>query len=327
MLLGSLDALYLERQPLASLGMSLDRKAGREIGAGALAGVVLVGLVALCGWVAGGYHLERAANAQVTPVVKVAWLMLGVGLFEEALFHGYLFQRAIRGLGTRWAQVVISLLFCLAHPFSTDMEVPTRVVAMITTFIAGWMLGLCYLRTRHLALPVGVHMGWNWFLGTMGFGVSGKEVPTVGGRPSSMAVRNGSRAAPTAWRRPSSASSSWAGNHRPDTLEGVRRAGAGGTAPPRRGVGAHAPTLTVSSKSRSPVTRSVMRVVSLPFHSGAKPCFRRVWVDEVDGHMRVSTSTPTCGRSCSTSSAMARACLYTDVSSIRGVSANLRDSG
>ncbi|MBN8466698.1 CPBP family intramembrane metalloprotease [Corallococcus exiguus] len=187
-LLGTLGALRLERQPLASLGMSLDRRAGREFGTGALAGMVLVGLVALCGWAAGGYHLERAANAQLTAVVRMALLMLGVGLFEEALFHGYLFQRAIRGLGTRWAQVVISLLFCLAHPFSTEMEVPTRVVAMITTFLAGWMLGLCYLRTRHLALPVGVHMGWNWFLGTMGFGVSGKEArgwwtPVFEGRP------------------------------------------------------------------------------------------------------------------------------------------------
>ncbi|NOK16467.1 CPBP family intramembrane glutamic endopeptidase [Corallococcus carmarthensis] len=187
-LLVSLDFLYLERQPLTSLGMSLDRRAGRDLGAGALGGVVLVGLVALGVWAAGGVHLERAANAHVTAVVRTGWLMLGVALFEEALFHGYIFQRAIRGMGTVWAQVVISLIFCLAHPFSTEMEVPTRVVAMITTFMAGWMLGLCYLRTRHLALPVGVHLGWNWFLGVMGFGVSGKEfrgwwMPVFHGRP------------------------------------------------------------------------------------------------------------------------------------------------
>ncbi|WP_223634979.1 CPBP family intramembrane glutamic endopeptidase [Corallococcus sp. EGB] len=187
-LLVSLDFLYLEKQPLTSLGMSLGRRAGRELGMGVLAGVGLVSLVALGAWAAGGYHLERAANAQLTAVVKAAWLMLGVGLFEEALFHGYLFQRAIRGLGERWAQVVISLLFCLAHPFNTEMEVPTRIVAMVTTFLAGWMLGLCYLRTRHLALSVGVHMGWNWFLGMMGFGVSGKEshgwwMPVFQGRP------------------------------------------------------------------------------------------------------------------------------------------------
>ncbi len=189
-LLVSLDFLYLEKQPvaLAPLGMSLDWRAGRELGAGVVVGAILVGLVALGGWAAGGYHLERAANAQVAAVVKGACLMLGVGLFEEALFHGYLFQRAIRGLGERWAQGVISLVFCLAHPFSTDMEVPTRVVAMLSTFMAGWLLGLCYLRTRHLALSVGVHMGWNWLLGTMGFGVSGKEshgwwTPVFHGRP------------------------------------------------------------------------------------------------------------------------------------------------
>ncbi|GMU08221.1 CPBP family intramembrane glutamic endopeptidase [Corallococcus caeni] len=187
-LLVSLDFLYLERQPLTSLGMSLDRRAARHFGAGVLGGMVLVGLVAVCGWAAGGYHLERAGNPQVTAVVKAAWLMLGVALFEETLFHGYLFQRVIRGLGAFWAQVVLSLIFCLAHPFNTQMDVPTRIVAMLTTFLAGWMLGLCYLRTRHLALPVGVHMGWNWFLGVMGFGVSGNEshgwwTPVFHGRP------------------------------------------------------------------------------------------------------------------------------------------------
>ncbi|MFP2895000.1 CPBP family intramembrane glutamic endopeptidase [Corallococcus sp. 4LFB] len=187
-LLVSLDFLYLERQPLTSLGTSLDRRAGRDLGAGVLGGMVLVGLVAVCGWAAGGYHLERAGNPQVAAVVKAAWLMLGVALFEETLFHGYLFQRVIRGLGTFWAQVVLSLVFCLAHPFNTQMDVPTRIVAMLTTFLAGWMLGLCYLRTRHLALPVGVHMGWNWLLGVMGFGVSGNEshgwwTPVFHGRP------------------------------------------------------------------------------------------------------------------------------------------------
>ncbi|MBN8231508.1 CPBP family intramembrane metalloprotease [Corallococcus macrosporus] len=187
-MLGTLVALRLERQPLASLGISVGVGPARHLGAGVLGGMVLVGLVALGGWMAGGYHLERSGNPQWVAVVKGAWLMLGVGLFEEALFHGYFFQRIIRGVGTVWAQVIVSLVFCLAHPFNTQMDVPTRIVAMLTTFLAGWMLGLCYLRTRHLALPVGVHMGWNWFLSVMGFGVSGNEsrgwwTPVFHGRP------------------------------------------------------------------------------------------------------------------------------------------------
>ena len=43
--------------------------------------------------------------------------------------------------------IVLSVIFCLAHPFSSEMGGATRAVAMLTTFLAGWMLGLCYGKT------------------------------------------------------------------------------------------------------------------------------------------------------------------------------------
>jgi hypothetical protein len=56
--------------------------------------------------------------------------------------------------------------------------------------LAAILLGLCYLRTRSLALPIGLHLGWNWAQGSLlGFGVSGTtEVqglwrPVFHGRP------------------------------------------------------------------------------------------------------------------------------------------------
>jgi uncharacterized protein len=109
----------------------------------------------------------------VALLLKGAWTMLGVALFEETLFHGYIFQRARQGLGSRGAQVALAVVFCLAHPFSPGMGAGSVVLAMLTTFLAGLMLGLCFLRTGRLALPVGVHMGWNWSMGSLGFGVSG----------------------------------------------------------------------------------------------------------------------------------------------------------
>ncbi|RKH02539.1 CPBP family intramembrane metalloprotease [Corallococcus sp. CA053C] len=190
--LGALGAtalcLRLERQPLSSVGLAGGWRWGRDFGLGLLGGIVLLGSVALVVFGAGGFHLEPAAVRDGTRVVKAAWMMLGVALFEELLFHGYAFQRAIRGMGTRWAQVVLSVIFCLAHPFSGEMGGATRAVAMLTTFLAGWMLGLCYLRTGRLALPVGVHMGWNWFMSCLGFGVSGNEskgwwMPVLHDRP------------------------------------------------------------------------------------------------------------------------------------------------
>ncbi|WP_147443522.1 CPBP family intramembrane glutamic endopeptidase [Corallococcus sicarius] len=165
--------LRRERQPLASVGLSGGLRWGRDLGLGLLGGIVLLGAVALAVRGADGYHLVPAAVRDGSLLVRSAWMMLGVALAEELLFHGYAFQRALRGMGTLRAQVVLSVLFCLAHPFDDTMAGSTRGVAMINTFLAGWMLGLCYLRTGQLALPVGVHMGWNWAMGCLGFGVSG----------------------------------------------------------------------------------------------------------------------------------------------------------
>jgi len=45
-------------------------------------------------------------------------------------------------------------------------------------FLGAVLLGLAYLRTRSLALPIGIHLGWNWTHGhLLGFGVSGFAQP------------------------------------------------------------------------------------------------------------------------------------------------------
>lgn len=174
-LLSSWLCLRLEREPLSSLGILPVRRSARDFGLGLLGGAALVGAVAAVVFALDGFHLERAVGNGAAAIVNVSWFMLGVALFEEMLFHGYAFQRAIRGMGPRWAQFVFAVVFCLAHALNPGMDRGARTVALTATFLAGWMLGLCYLRTGGLALPVGVHLGWNGFLGLLGFGVSGGE--------------------------------------------------------------------------------------------------------------------------------------------------------
>ncbi|MFP2906975.1 CPBP family intramembrane glutamic endopeptidase [Pyxidicoccus sp. 3LFB2] len=164
----------LERTSLAAQGFALDVRAGRHLGLGVAGGMGLVGLVALVGWLLGGFHWVRTPDAAVSGLLKAAGTMLAVALFEETLFRGYAFQRAIRGLGARWAQVLFAAIFTLAHSLPPGMDGGVMAVAMLNIFLAGLMLGLCYLRTGSLALPVGVHLGWNWMQGSLGFGVSGK---------------------------------------------------------------------------------------------------------------------------------------------------------
>ena len=113
-------------------------------------------------------------EAQVGLLLRSALVMLGVGLVEETMFHGYAFQRLIRGIGPLWAQLVIALLFTLGHPVG-DLPGASMTLAMVNVLLAGVLFGLCVIRTGSLALPVGLHMGWNWSMGALGIPVSGVE--------------------------------------------------------------------------------------------------------------------------------------------------------
>ena len=87
-------------------------------------------------------------------------------------------------------QLVFAGLFALGHWGNPGMHGATRAWATLNIGLAAILLGFCYLRTRSLALPIGVHLGWNWAQGSLlGFGVSGttdiKGVwsPVFHGRP------------------------------------------------------------------------------------------------------------------------------------------------
>jgi hypothetical protein len=99
-----------------------------------------------------------------------------VALFEETLFRGFVFQRLVAGAGVWVAQITLGLLFATSHWGNPDMHGATLVWATVELFLGALLLGLAYLRTQSLALPIGIHLGWNWALGhLLGFGVSGFE--------------------------------------------------------------------------------------------------------------------------------------------------------
>jgi hypothetical protein len=62
-------------------------------------------------------------------------------------------------------------------------------LACLNIGLASLLLGLAFLKTGSLALPIGVHLGWNWAQGPLlGFGVSGAGqrghwTPVFGGLP------------------------------------------------------------------------------------------------------------------------------------------------
>lgn len=122
----------------------------------------------------GGWVRWEVAAANPTALWSAVLLMAGVAVAEELLFRGVLFQRLIAGIGHWPAQIVIGLFFVLTHLGNPGMEGATRIWAGVNIFAASILFGLAYVRTRSLALPIGLHFMANVTQGiVLGFGVSG----------------------------------------------------------------------------------------------------------------------------------------------------------
>ncbi len=182
--------LAAERRPLLSVGLVPDRRWALEFLAGVAAGLGVILLTALLVRGAGGFRWTRNPAAHPAALLASAWLYLAVAFNEELLCRGYPFQRLVQGLGPWGGQILFALLFAAMHWGNPGMTGATRVWATLNIGLAAILLGLAWIRTGSLALPIGIHLGWNWTQGSLlGFGVSGTTdgpgllAPVFRGRP------------------------------------------------------------------------------------------------------------------------------------------------
>ncbi len=175
----SAGCLLLERRHPLDFGLRFDRRWALEFLLGTAGGVVLLGAVALVVRATGAFHWEPNPSASLRHLLLGAGLFLGVAFNEEILVRGYAFQRLARGgLGVWGTQALFALIFAVGHWGNPNNTGATRVWATLNIALAALLLGLALLRTGSLALPVGIHLGWNWTQGTlMGFQVSGTDAP------------------------------------------------------------------------------------------------------------------------------------------------------
>ena len=167
---------WMEAQPFVSIGLAWRRESPAELGWGFAGGIGLVGGLTAVEWAIGAIRFEsktggEGGSALVAFAMLTGLLVLGATT-EEVLFRGYPFQRLVEGGNGTVAVVVSSLVFGWLHtsnPHATDLST-------LNTVLAGGLLGLAYLRTRALWLPIGFHFGWNWMLAVLGHPVSGLEV-------------------------------------------------------------------------------------------------------------------------------------------------------
>lgn len=163
----------LRRRPVSEVTGRLDRHWPVQLLAGCAFGAALMLIPAGFLRVLGSVRWEWS-GVSLTSVAATIPLVLAVAATEELLFRGFIFQRLIDGAGATLAQLILAAYFLLTHAGGLATAGDVRYLASTNIFIASLLFGLSFLRTRSLALPLGLHFGANFTQGSiLGFGVSG----------------------------------------------------------------------------------------------------------------------------------------------------------
>ena len=177
-ILGSFLSLWfmmtvVNRQPLASIGLSIENR-GKEMLAGLAGALLFIAGIFLILWLIGAITITGFVGFK--PSVFIVSMMLFLAAFdEELIFRGYILNNMMDATDNRWIALAgSSVLFALLH--SGNPNVWSTWVPMTELFAAGFILGISYTFTKNLWFPTFFHFGWNFFQGLLGFEISGINV-------------------------------------------------------------------------------------------------------------------------------------------------------
>ncbi len=194
-----LAARFLDRRPFADFGFHLSRSWFVDLGFGLLLGALLMTGIFLIEWAAGWltvrdtFYTDDPSQPFATAIFVPLLLFLGVGIYEEMLLRGYVLHNLAEGLnigriGPRLAIVLAWLLSSLIFGLLHASNPHATFISTSNIALAGIFLGLAYVLTGELALPIGLHISWNFFQGNVfGFPVSGGSFQTA----TFIAIRQG----------------------------------------------------------------------------------------------------------------------------------------
>jgi hypothetical protein len=172
----------LDKRSFVSLGLTLSRATAVDLIAGVGITFVMMGFIFMMMWLLGwltistfAWKLEPVQNV-LRQVLLYLVIFLVVGWNEELMSRGYHLQTIASGLNLFWGLVLSSVIFGALHLGNPN----ATWVSAAGIFFAGLFLGYAYLRTGQLWLPIGLHLGWNFFEGVIfGFPVSGLDIYRV----------------------------------------------------------------------------------------------------------------------------------------------------
>ena len=163
-----------DRRPFTDIGMQAGRSSLVNLGLGLGLGAGAAALMLVAPLVAGTGQLVEQAGVPFSWATLIFYLIaLGAAAMgEEMIFRGYAFQLLIEKIGPFATVLPVAVIFGLTHSSNPH----ATVLGIINTVLWGVILGVAFLRSRDLWLPIGLHFGWNLVLPLFGVNLSGLTI-------------------------------------------------------------------------------------------------------------------------------------------------------
>ena len=160
---------YIDKEPLINIGLQVKGRL-KDFNFGLLIGLLIMGFA---------YFFLLLINEIVfvnidfnlNKVLLSIVLFMGVSVFEEIIFRGYVLKNLLESFNPYVALFVSSLFFSLIHGANPNVT----LLVLFNIFLAGIFLGASYVFTKNLWFPIALHFSWNFFQAMFGFKVSGLD--------------------------------------------------------------------------------------------------------------------------------------------------------
>ncbi len=183
---------YVDRRRFQDFGFRLDRRWWLDLAFGfVLGGVLMTGIFLFqlaMGWIRiTGFFVVGGVPQWTFPY----WFLLSVlsylagSVIEELLHRGFLLTNFAEGfqvgsVGPTGAVAVGIALTSGFFAFTHATAANATTISTLSIALAGVFLALGYVLTGELALPIGVHIAWNFFEGNLyGFPISGSGTTSL----------------------------------------------------------------------------------------------------------------------------------------------------
>jgi membrane protease YdiL (CAAX protease family) len=167
-----------DRKSFQSLGFDIDSHTLRDLGVGFVLPGLLMGGIFLFEIAMGWLEINEFVWANLNvgewlPNLGIWFFVyIVVGFQEELMSRGYHLQNIAEGLNLPMGILISSSIFALLHLTNPSFS----LLSFLGLLAAGLFLAYAWVRTRQLWLPIGLHIGWNFFEGNVfGFPVSGTD--------------------------------------------------------------------------------------------------------------------------------------------------------